>query len=984
MRKKQSANDDLPTLGLDGMSSGGRESEATALLGATVSLESRSDDPGSRLPGALPEAGTRINQYEMLRELGRGGMGAVYLARDVKLARLVAIKFLQGRDRALTERFIVEGRATARCVHENIVVIHDLGEYDGNPYMVLEYLKGQTLRDLVSGDPMPTSRALELIVPVVRALACAHDLDIVHRDLKPENILVTESGTIKVLDFGIAKLVEHKAKEEGIRAQVDARSEAAQMIRPDGMAITHTGALMGTIPYMSPEQFFGTGIDHRTDIWAVGIILYELLAGRHPLEPFGDGRLMSIPILEKPMPSLADAGVEVPAELALIVDRCLAKNKDERMGSAAELLEALEPLLPGRYGRKLAASESPYPGLTAFQESDAHRFFGRSRDIAGMLARLRSRPLVGIVGPSGVGKSSFVRAGVIPALKGSGESWESFVIRPGRHPLAALANVLLPLITGGTGPLAEQALEHETLTQRLASEPGYLGTLLRSRAGTYRCRILLLVDQFEELYTLVPDPDERMAFTACLAGVADDAASPLRVVLSLRSDFLDRVAEDRHFMAELSSSLFFLTPPDRDGLREALIEPARMAGFRFEDPAIVDRMLDALEDTSGSLPLLQFAASKLWEARDTESRMLTQSSYQNIGGVVGALATHADEVVSRIASMSPEALTVVQEIVQRLVTPERTRAIASMSELREVSSHPEQVEDIADQLVTARLLVVRTDEDSEAAMVEIVHESLIHSWPRLRRWLDENSEDAAFLEQLRTVAKQWKAKERDPGLLWRGEAMQEARRWNDRYHGKITPLQQEYLRATFALADRAARNRRLLVAGTMAFLALLVVAAAVALVLIRNAQKDATRQAEAAEAAKARVEQQLEIIQSKDKAKLAAESKAKEATDQAEKAAAARKEAEGRVKLSRAELEAALVRAEEAKEKAETESENARRAKQAADRARRTAEEERGKAQKAAERAERARADQERLFKLEKARAEKLERKLGKSSKTLK
>ncbi|HET9931608.1 MAG TPA: serine/threonine-protein kinase, partial [Polyangiaceae bacterium] len=150
----------------------------------------------------------RIGQYEIIRELGRGGMGVVYLARDERLGRKVAIKVLQVHEPELTRRFVSEARTTALCSHENIVVIHDVGEFEGSPFMVLEYLEGQTLAALLKkSGPLAPSRAVELVAFVVRALVTAHQQGIVHRDLKPENIFITDSGTVKVLDFGIAKVL---------------------------------------------------------------------------------------------------------------------------------------------------------------------------------------------------------------------------------------------------------------------------------------------------------------------------------------------------------------------------------------------------------------------------------------------------------------------------------------------------------------------------------------------------------------------------------------------------------------------------------------------------------------------------------------------------------------------------------------------------------------------------------------------------------
>jgi serine/threonine protein kinase len=835
---------------------------------------------GPERPAITP--GMRLDRYELIREIGRGGMGTVYVARDTRLGRRVAIKFLQSRDPRLTERFIVEAQATARCSHESIVVIHDVKELSGHPFMVLEYLKGQSFSDLIGDDRLPPGRAVQLMVPVVRALECAHRHKIVHRDLKPANIFMTDTGTIKVLDFGIAKFVYEQSLAEPANPDITSVSTVAPSLH---LELTSHGMLVGTLPYMSPEQWGADTIDHRTDLWAVGIMLYRMVVGRHPLAPLGGQQLMVTAVLEQPMPSAHNTGVDMPLELADIIDRCLEKRKERRMPSATKLLEALEPLLPGRRPVELNVSESPYTGLNAFQESDANRFFGRVREIGTVVAQLHGAPMIGIVGPSGAGKSSFVRAGVIPALKHSGETWETMIIRPGRHPMAALANIVVPMITTAASNLSDQVAEHQAALQRLYSEPGYLGTVLRSRAHTSHRKILLFVDQFEELYTLIRDADERRAFTACLTGMADDALSPLRLVLSIRSDFLDRVAEDRQFMSELSQHLVFVGPPDRAGLREAIIRPAEMMRYRFETPAMVEHMLDTLQATPGCLPLLQFAATKLWEARNIDRRLLTEQSYRQIGGVAGALATHADAV---LAALPPRSQALARTIFLQLVTPERTRAIASVTELCEFGETSDEVERVIQQLVDARLLVIQRSNRAGSATVEIVHESLIHSWPALAHWLDENQDDAVFLEQLRTAAKQWEARARSLDLLWRGDVLEEARSWRRRYRGPLPPLQEEFLRAAFALASRATRIKRAAVAGTITFLSLLIVAAAVALVAIRKAEQRATEQAVAARqaeklaeekaaeaiAAHEKIREQLDIIREKEAAREAAQTKA--------------------------------------------------------------------------------------------------------------
>ena len=891
------------------------------------------------------QPGTHIQHYELIRQIGSGGMGTVFLARDVRLGRRVAIKFLHTKDADLTKRFILEARATARCSHENIVIIYEVGEYGGSPFMVLEFLQGQPLMKMISGQRLPAARAVELMVPVVRALACAHEQGIVHRDLKPENIIVTDSGSIKVLDFGIAKVLQGDEPPEAPAPNGQPRlPNIAELGGDDVSNLTRNGSIMGTMAYMSPEQWgIGVTIDHRTDIWAVGIMLFRMIAGKHPLDPLRGPQLMVTAMLDEAMPGLRTMAPDVPPELAAVVDRCLLKRKEDRFPDALSLLRALEPFLPGRYTRELKIDESPYAGLSSFQEADADRFFGRSRDIAAMVNRINDRPLIAVVGPSGTGKSSFVRAGLVPVLKRSGTNWESLVIRPGRNPLAALASIVAPLMSSST-TIEQDIQEQQKLVERLYAEPGYVGNVLRNRARREKRKILLFIDQFEELYTLVPDLKERMAYTACLSGIADDATSPIRVILSIRSDFLDRVPEDEQFMGELSQGLYFLTPPNREGLRDALVQPAEMAGYRFESPAMVDNMLEHLEATQGALPLLQFAATQLWELRDPSQRMLTESAYQSIGGIAGALASHADSV---LAGMTTQERTLVRALFLRLVTPERTRAIVSVDELRELTKEAGEMQRLIDHLVQARLLVVQTGGGASGATVEIVHESLLHSWPTLKRWLDEGQEDAGFMEQLRNAARQWQGKNFDNHLLWRGEMVEEAQRFQRRYRGELPQVQADFLEAVFTEAKKGKRLRQVLLIGSTVFLGLLVIAAVVALVVIRNAQQEAERQAvvamaaettarnaeAAARTAAAEAEQRLAEVQAKELERQKAQQAAEAAKAQVALTNEELLNKNAALESALSEAEQAQLRARFAKSRAEQSAVSARQAREEAIRA---------------------------------------------------
>ena len=445
--------------------------------------------------------------------------------------------------------------------------------------------------------------------------------------------------------------------------------------------------------------------------------------------------------------------------------------------------------------------------------------------------------------------------------------------------------------------------------------------------------MLVCVDQLEELYTLCEAPD-RSSFLACLAGIADDASSPLRLLVTLRSDFLHRLSEDQCFATELGSSLFFLAAPTRQGLREAIEEPAQLAGYHFE-AGIVDDMLDEMQSRPGALPLLQFAASQLWEHRDPASRCLTEASYRAIGGLEGALACHADNV---LAGLPPSLQTAARAMFLRLVTPERTRAIVSLDELKATGGGPSELEPLVEQLVRARLLVIEKSDRGSA--VEIVHESLIHRWPTLSRWIEDAGEDVGFLEQLRTSSKLWSANDRADDLLWRGEVLEDARRFQRRFRGELSGLEHEYLAQAFARETKAARRKRLLAVSGVLLLGFLVAASTVALIVIQAARAEAVRQAGVAGAAEVQARERLAEVEKKERERAAAESRAIERLVEVEKkererAAAAQRaeEVSEALQAKNGELVEALGRTEAARRQAAENSEVARLAREEALRA---------------------------------------------------
>ena len=274
---------------------------------------------GVHATSAMPHPGVRINQYEMIKMIGEGGMGTVFLARDLRLGRRVAIKFLQTNQPELTQRFLVEARTTARCQHDNIVVIYEVGEHNGTPYIVLEFLNGKPLTAYTeSGQKLPYARAVEIMLrdparAAVRARAR-------HRPPRPQARQHLRHG----LGHHQGARLRHR---EGAAAEAGparrARSRPARIRMPSPLelatgtntSLTRVGTIMGTLKYMSPEQWgIGIEIDHLTDIWACGILLHRMICGRHPLHPLDGNQLVVTAMLELPMPSMAEAAPpDVPA-----------------------------------------------------------------------------------------------------------------------------------------------------------------------------------------------------------------------------------------------------------------------------------------------------------------------------------------------------------------------------------------------------------------------------------------------------------------------------------------------------------------------------------------------------------------------------------------------------------------------------------------------------------------------------------------------
>jgi WD40 repeat protein/serine/threonine protein kinase len=743
-----------------------------------------------------PLIGRTLGDFIIRSELGEGGFGVVYLAEQLSLQREAVVKVLHKKHRSnkgVIDRFFREARLASRLEHPYTAHVYAFGaEADGILWIAMEMVHGTPLdRFLKSGGPIPINRFVLLLDKISEVVQTAHEYGIIHRDLKPENIMViTRAGRLlpKLLDFGIAKfLYEESTDTDDESSEFDQNPGLNSMFQ----SIKKTEGALGSASYMPPEQWDNTtGITARADIYALGVLSYEAITSRRP---FSGDSLEEVRLLHKEMP-VPPLGPTFPAALDLVMAKVMAKRPEDRYQTAIQFAtafrEAAEQRAVIQQSEIESEERSPYPGLSTFTSDDAEFFFGRERETVAFLNRLQIVPLLVVLGPSGSGKSSFIQAGVIPALEG----WQVITTRPGHSPLATLSACLV-----------RDGIEVRNLRVALEHNPNALGEALRASAERSGTKLLLFIDQFEELFTLSADQVEQRLFAEAISRAARSAEEPVRVVITLRDDFLMRAQRMPLLSGRLSQGLQLLNTPDRQDLLQILIEPACRAGYEFEDRELPREIVDSVAEQAGALPLVAFTAARLWESRERQARLLVRRAYAEMGGVGGALAKHAEEMMGQ---MTREEQRLVRETFRHLVTGEGTRALLTREELNQVLGGGPRADAVVEKLIEARLLVASEGEGG-IERVEIAHEALLSAWPRLVRWRQEDIEGTRLRDQLRTAVRHWEERGRVKGLLWRDEALIEYQLWRSRYAGKLTETEEAFGKASLAEAARNRQKRRL-------------------------------------------------------------------------------------------------------------------------------------------------------------------------------
>jgi DNA-binding SARP family transcriptional activator/ABC-type glycerol-3-phosphate transport system substrate-binding protein len=746
----------------------------------------------------LQLTGKPLRGYRLLERVGEGAFGVVWRALDPELGREVGVKQIHPQlsdDPAFVRRFEQEAQTIARLEHPHVVPLYDYWRDGSGAYLVMRWMRGGSLEEaLVRGKP-DAEHSMRIVDQLAGALSAAHRAHTVHRDVKPANVLLDDDGNAYLSDFGIAEEL----------------ADWRDSVPAEGLG------------YSSPEQLRGEEVTPSSDIFALGMVVQDLLNGRS-----GEPRVTGV------------------------IERATADRPSDRYRDAGDLARALrEALGYAAEGQPAVRTDdrNPYKGLHAFLEADADDFFGRDALVDRLVERL-AEPVDGarflaVVGPSGSGKSSVVRAGLIPTLRAgalsASDRWFYAEMLPGAHPFEELEAALQQVAVG--------APEHvlETLER---SEDGLAQVVDRilPADGT---ELMLVVDQLEEVFTMVEDEQERDRFLQSVVAATTAPGSRTRVVVTLRADFYDRplcVAGLADLMQTRTATVVPLTAEE---IERAIDGPAERVGITPE-LALVAEMVADVSERPGALPLLQFALTELFERR--RGSVMTLEAYRQIGGVSGALARRAEELYE---GLNRDARRAAKQLFLRLVTVGEgiadTRRLVPRAELLSLPIDLGSIESVIELFGRHRLLAFDRDPTTRGPTVEVAHEALLGSWDRLRIWVDDARTDLLQHRRLVTATREWEASGRDPGLLPRGRRLDEVAGWAGSSELELSQAEKEFVSAGVRQRDaeqaeeraRADRERALERRSVVRLRALVAVMAAAALVAAGLTAVAVTRAGEA-------------------------------------------------------------------------------------------------------------------------------------------
>jgi WD40 repeat protein/serine/threonine protein kinase len=754
-------------------------------------------------------SGQTVKGYEITERIGAGNFGAVYRACQVSVAREVAVKVIlpdYANHPDFIRRFETEAQLVARLEHPHIVPLFDYWREPDCAYLVMRLLP-HNLRLRLEEGPLGFQEVAQLVDQITSALAMSHRQGVVHRDIKPDNILLDVSGNAYLTDFGLAKVMSLQDDEEGVT---------------------------GSPAYMSPEQLTSDPLTPQSDMYALGVVIYELLTGLHPFRDLNISDLIAKHLLE-PLPF----NTALPDTVNAVIQQATAKDPQERYPDMLVLANEFRQALLGERETLVPVTsdlpvENPYKGLRAFEEADSSDFFGRE-DLVEQLVGSLAEPgdwtrFLAVIGPSGSGKSSLVKAGLIPALRAGAvfgsDRWFILSMVPGAHPGAALEAALLRV--------AARPVDH--LRAQLETDRRGLVVAAQRVLEHTGDDLLLVLDQFEEVFTLVEDEAERAHFLALLHTAVTDPDSRVRVIVTLRADYYDRPLLYEEFGALVRARTVVVLPLTSDELERAIVEPAQRVGVQVE-PNLVAAIMADVRSEPGALPLLQYALTEVFERR--QGRLMTMEGYEAINRAAGALARRAERVYQRL---SPDEQAITRQVFLRLVTlGEGTgdmRRRANQSELVSIAPDLDTLQEVLDIFGRHRLLSFDHVPATREPTVEIAHEALIREWGRLRDWLDDSREDVRQQRRLAGLVAEWLDAGQDPSYLLRGVQLEQFEHWEQASSLALTDDEWAFLAASIQVredqrAQELARQQRVLALEARArrFLRVLLVVMAVAMVI---------------------------------------------------------------------------------------------------------------------------------------------------------
>ncbi|MEN8235424.1 MAG: BTAD domain-containing putative transcriptional regulator, partial [Actinomycetota bacterium] len=748
-------------------------------------------DPSLSGGGGLAE--DRLRGYVLHGRVGEGAHGVVYRAAQSGVGREVAIKTIRtefANDAGFIRRFEAEAQLVASLEHPHIVSLFDFWRDPDGAYLVMPYLQGGNLASMLEEGPVDPAIVASLVERIGDALGYAHRRGVVHRDVTPENVLLDEEGNPYLADFGVASLL--------------------------GDVVASGSSSPG---YLPPEVHTGGEVSAASDVFSLGVLTHAALTGVSPVMDEG----------LQPVSSLSEG---MPVEVDAVVARATATTVEERYGRVDEFVGELTAALGGDEPVFTDVdARNPFKGLQAFQETDAGDFFGRRALSGELVEALGRRRLIGVVGPSGCGKSSLVRAGLIPrvrdgALPGS-DNWLVTDMYPGSRPFSELEAALMSVAVA----------RPEGLTEALTSS----GDGWRDVADGLLpdgAEVLLIVDQFEELFTLTIDEEVRRRFLDLLASLAVDPLNRVRVVLTMRADFYDRPLEYAAFGDLLRAGLVSVTMPDGEALAETVTGPAGRVGVSVE-PGLPETVATDVAGQPGSLPLMEYALTELFEHRS--GGVLTGEAYHRTGGVLGALGWRAEDLYTRSDEAAKAA---IRQVFLRLVAVEEgavdTRRRIHAAELAALGIEAGVLERVLHDYGSHRLLTFDRDPNTRAPTIEVAHEALLSRWDRLRLWIDDRRDDLVLHRHLATAISEWEDNERADAYVLTFGRLDHYEAFAAETDLALTDDEREYLTQSRRHVDAERRTRRrrrqAILAGFAAAAAIAAILAVAALANQRRAE----------------------------------------------------------------------------------------------------------------------------------------------------